>query len=83
MVSHCRPTIREGRFGTAHTMFLVCLVEDGLVAQKFLDLGKEHLLLVVVVRLDELVPRQSIADKVLLVVFLHMWCLMINGIVAS
>jgi len=45
-------------------MLLVGLHKDGLVAQHLLDLGEQGGLLVVVVRLDKLVPGEGVADKV-------------------
>ena len=54
-----RPTHRIPR-----TVLLVRLLEDSLVLEKFLDLGEQGLLLVIVVRLDEFEPCQAIAYEV-------------------
>lgn len=64
-------------------MLLVCLFEDVLVVEKLLDLGEQGLLLVIVVRLDELKPSQGVADKVGLVRVLNVWGLQVNAVVSS
>lgn len=64
-------------------MLLVRLVKDGLVVEELLDLGEQGLLLVIVVRLDELKPGQGVADEVGLVRVLHVWCLQVDAVVSS
>lgn len=64
-------------------MLLVRLLEDGLVLEKLLDLGEQGLLLVIVVRLDELKPSQRVADEVGLVRILDVWCLQVDAVVTS
>lgn len=64
-------------------MLLVRLSEDLLVLQQFLNLGEQGLLLVVVVRLHEFVPRQTIANKVGLVRISYVGGLVVDGIVAA
>lgn len=65
------------------TVLLVCVFKDGLVIEKLLDLGEQGLLLVIVVRLDELKPSQGVADEVGLVRVLDMWCLQVDAVVTS
>lgn len=65
------------------TVLLVRLVKDGLVVEELLDLGEQGLLLVIVVRLDELKPGQGVADEVGLVRVLHVWCLQVDAVVSS
>lgn len=69
--------------GFRRTVLLVCLFKDGLVFEKLLDLGEQGILLVIVVRLDELKPSQGVADEVRLVRILDMWCLQVNAVVPS
>ena len=45
-------------------MLMVRLGPHVLVVQKLLHLYKQHVLLVVVMRLDKLVPRQTVSHKV-------------------
>jgi hypothetical protein len=45
-------------------MLFVCLLEYRLVIEKFLDLGEQRRLLVVVMGFDELEPGETVADEV-------------------
>jgi len=64
-------------------VLLVRVCEDGLVVQQLLDLGEERFLLVIVVRLDKLVPCEGVPHEVGLVVVLHVRCLVVDGVVPS
>lgn len=63
------------------TMLLVCLLKDGLVVEKLLDLGEQGVLLIIVVRLDELKPSQGVPDKVGLVRVLDVWSLQVDAVI--
>ena len=65
------------------TMFLVCLLKHRLVLQQLLNLCKQRLFLIVVMRLDKLVPDQRISDEVGLVVVEKVGGLLIDGVVAA
>lgn len=64
-------------------MLLVCLVKYGLVIQQLLDLGEQRLLLIVMVRLDELEPGQGVTDEVGLIGILNVGRLEVDGVVAT
>lgn len=64
-------------------MLLVRLGPDRLVVEQLLDLLEEHLLLVVVVRDDKLVPGQAVADEVGLVGVRDVRGLEVDAVVAA
>lgn len=64
-------------------MLLMRLSPHLLVGELLRHLGKQVLLLVVVVRLDELVPRERVPDKVGLVGLLDVRRLVPDGVVAA
>ncbi len=64
-------------------MLLVRPGPDVVVVENLLHLGEEHGLLVVVVRLDELVPRQGVADEGGLVLVTDVRGLLIDAVVAA
>ena len=65
------------------TMLLMSFLKDSLVLQQVLDLGEQRLLFVVMMRLDESVPGQAVADKVGLVLVGNMGSLLVDGVVAA
>lgn len=64
-------------------MLLVRLGPDGLVIQHPLDLGEQRRLLVIVVRLHKLVPRQRVADEIGLIDIFDVGRLLVDGVVAA
>lgn len=64
-------------------MLAVRLLEDCPILEQVFDLFEERLLLVIVVRLDQLVPSQGVPHEIGLVVFLNVRGLEPNGVVAS
>ena len=66
-----------------HTVLLVRVFGNRLVVQELLSLRKETRVFVVGMSLQEFVPCQTIPDKVRLVGFSYVWCLVIDGIVPS
>jgi len=84
-LSRCQPAV--GKLGTIRppklTMLLVRFLEYRLVLQQLFDLGEQRSFLVVVVRLDELVPGQAVADEVGLVLVGNDRGLLVDGVVAA
>lgn len=64
-------------------MLFVGLLEDGLIIQQVLDLGKQVELLIIVVGLDKFEPSQGIAHKIGLVGIAYMRSLQIYAVVAA
>lgn len=65
------------------TMLLVRLLEYRLVVEKFLDIGKQCRLLVVMMGFDELEPGQTVADEVGLIPVSNKRSLVVDGIVTA
>ena len=64
-------------------MLLVRLLEHRLVIEKFLDLGKQRRLLVVMMGFDELEPGETVADEVGLIPVGNKRSLVVDGIVPA
>lgn len=64
-------------------MLLVSFRPDSFIAQKFLDLGKQVILLIIVMRLDKLEPSLTIPNEIGLVDILNVGRLEVNGVVAA
>ena len=64
-------------------MLLVRLGKDVLVLEQLLNLSKQRLFFVVMVRLDESIPGETVANKVGLVLVEDNGRLMEDGVVAS
>ena len=64
-------------------MLFVRFLEYLFVLQQLFDLGEQRSLLVVVVRLDELVPGQAVANKVGLVLVGNDRSLLVDGVIAA
>lgn len=64
-------------------MLMMGLVPNWLVTEKLLDLGEEVVLLIIMVRLDELEPSLRISNEVGLVGILYVRSLEVDGIEAT
>jgi len=64
-------------------MLVVRLLKNGLIVQHLLHFGKQILLLVVVVRLDKLVPREAVPDERCLVFVEDVGRLLVDRVVAA
>lgn len=64
-------------------MLLVRLLKHSLVVQQLLNFREECLLLIIMVRLDELVPSQAISHEIRLVRIGDVRRLLVNAVVAA